>query len=158
VDEADIEGYDVQMTSASQFTPWLSLSGGILIGVAASILLLLNGRVAGISGITGGLILPEKGDATWRVLFIGGLLLGGVVAARLFPALLHDGLLRSAPVLVLAGVLVGFGTRLSNGCTSGHGLYGLSRFSRRSFVAVVIFMGTGALTVAAVNGLFGGSP
>jgi uncharacterized membrane protein YedE/YeeE len=142
----------------AHFTPWLSLSGGILLGLAASLLLLLNGRVAGISGICAGLFLPEKGDLSWRLLFVGGLLLGGLATALLHPAALHNGLVRSVPALLLAGLLVGGGARLANGCTSGHGLCGLSRLSPRSFVAVATFIATGSATVALVNRVWGGSP
>lgn len=141
----------------SHFTPLASLAGGVLIGLAASALLLLNGRVAGISGITAGLLGFERGDSGWRAAFVGGLACGGLLLAWLAPASVHDGLLRSAPAIAAAGFLVGFGARLSNGCTSGHGLCGLSRLSPRSFVAVATFMVTGAATVFAVNHWFGGA-
>ncbi len=143
---------------STHFTPWLSLCGGLLLGVAGSLLLLLNGRVAGISGIVAGLLVPEKSDLPWRLLFVLGLVLGGTLTALFHPAALHNGLVRSTPALLLAGLLVGSGTRLANGCTSGHGLCGLSRLSPRSFVAVATFIATGSATVALVNKVWGGSP
>jgi uncharacterized membrane protein YedE/YeeE len=141
----------------SHFTPWLSLFGGALIGVASALLLLFNGRVAGISGICAGLLPPERGDAGWRINFVLGLLLSGVAAALIHPEALQAGIVRSGPALALGGFLVGSGAKVANGCTSGHGLCGLSRFSLRSFVAVTTFIATGALTVALVNRLWGGT-
>ena len=132
------------------FTPWTSLLGGIAIGIAAAMLVLLNGRVAGISGIAGGLLSPVRGDIGWRVAFIAGLLVAPAVyqlAARL-PAPTIDA---GYPVLVLAGVLVGVGTRYGSGCTSGHGVCGLSRLSPRSLAATVSFMLAGFATVFVVR-------
>jgi len=130
------------------FTPVASLLGGALIGLSASALLVLNGRVAGISGIVGGIVQPRRGEVAWRVAFFSGLLLGGVIVARLVPGSIapRQG---TAPMalIALAGLLVGFGTQLSGGCTSGHGVCGVSRLSTRSIVAVVTFMTTGALAV-----------
>ncbi|HUB09859.1 MAG TPA: YeeE/YedE thiosulfate transporter family protein [Myxococcales bacterium] len=140
----------------AHFTPFASLAGGTLIGLAAAALLLVNGRVAGISGIAAGLLGPERGDAAWRAAFLGGLAVGGLLVATLLPGAAHDGLVRSAPAIAAAGFLVGLGARLANGCTSGHGLCGLSRLSPRSLAAVVCFIGTGAATVFAVNHWFGG--
>jgi uncharacterized membrane protein YedE/YeeE len=133
-------------------TPVASLVGGALIGLSASALLLLAGRVAGISGIVGGLLLPRRGELGWRVAFVGGLLVGGLLVAWLVPGSIVP---RKGPapvwLLAVAGLLVGFGTQLAGGCTSGHGVCGLSRFSRRSLVAVVTFMVTGGLAVYLVR-------
>lgn len=127
---------------------WLrGLAGGGLIGLAAAALLLFNGRVAGISGILGGLLIhPQPGDRRWRLWFLAGLLLGPLLAAALSLAAPVDLPTRWLPVL-LAGLLVGFGTRLANGCTSGHGVCGLARGSPRSLAATATFMGSGFLTV-----------
>ena len=136
------------------FTPWASLLGGIAIGTAAAMLVLLNGRIAGVSGILGGLIGPYRGDSAWRFTFIGGLLFAPAVfqlAARL-PAPTIDA---GYPVLVLAGVLVGVGTRYGSGCTSGHGVCGLSRLSPRSLAATAAFMAAGFATVFVVRHLIG---
>ncbi|MHB8420554.1 MAG: YeeE/YedE family protein [Myxococcales bacterium] len=140
----------------AHFTPLASLEGGLLIGLAASALLLVNGRVAGISGIVAGLLGPERGDALWRAAFVAGLLAGGLLVAALLPGAAHSGLVRSAPAIAAAGFLVGTGARLANGCTSGHGLCGLSRLSPRSLVAVLTFIATGAATVFAVGHFWGG--
>lgn len=138
------------------FTPLAALIGGVLIGLASAGLLLLNGRIAGISGICAGLLGGEEGEELWRAFFVAGLLGGGALVAWKLPGALHSTLVRSAPALVAAGLLVGVGARLANGCTSGHGLSGLSRLSPRSFVAVLTFIAAGAATVFAVRHLFGG--
>jgi uncharacterized protein len=134
------------------FTPWRSLAGGILLGIATSMFLLLNGRVLGISGIASGLLRPERGDALWRVLFLAGLLAAPFVLGAIYPL--------PAPrfdtgwaTLVVAGLLVGWGTRLGSGCTSGHGICGLARLSPRSLVATLCFMATGFATVFVVRHL-----
>ena len=133
-----------------QFTPGSALAGGLLIGLAASLCMLLNGRIAGISGILGGLLKPVAGDTVWRLAFILGLVaapvLFGLVATLPKPQI--DG---SFGVLVLAGLLVGFGTRLGSGCTSGHGVCGLARGSLRSAVATAAFMSTGFASVYIVR-------
>lgn len=139
------------------FTPIRSLIGGLLIGVSASVLLLFNGRIAGISGILGGIVIPKPGEVAWRLCFLAGLLIGGLVAARLAPAAFGAAPRASWAAIAVAGFLVGFGTRLSNGCTSGHGVCGLSRLSKRSIVATMTFMGAGALTVWAIRHLAGGA-
>lgn len=139
------------------FTPWLSLSGGLLIGLSATMMLLLLGRVAGISGIVAGFISGERTDLAWRGAFVGGLLLGGVVAADLKPEAVTMTLDRSWWALALAGLLVGFGSRLGSGCTSGHGVCGMARASRRSIVATITFMTTGVATACLVAAVFGGS-
>lgn len=128
------------------FTPWSSLLGGVLIGAAAAMFALLNGRIAGISGVLGSLLTPVRGDVGWRVAFIAGLV-GAPVLYALFsevPAVQIDA---SYGALVAAGLLVGIGTRYGSGCTSGHGVCGLSRLSLRSLVATATFMATGFLTV-----------
>lgn len=137
-------------------TPFASLTGGALIGLAASLLLLGDGRIAGISGIVGGLLDPGAGDRAWRLLFVAGLLVGGLGLRVVDPALLRMDLDRSAGALVASGLLVGFGTALGNGCTSGHGVCGLSRGSRRSFVATLTFMATGLLVATLVAHMLGG--
>jgi uncharacterized protein len=134
----------------------MALAGGALIGIAASALLLFSGRVAGISGILGGLLSKAPKDGPWRLAFIGGLLVGGLLLAILWPGTFHSPTGRTLLMVAAAGVLVGFGTRLGNGCTSGHGICGLSRFSGRSLVATLTFMGTGFATATLVGILSGG--
>lgn len=135
----------------------LSLLGGILIGLSASLLLLFNGRVAGISGITAGLLTPTSGDFNWRAAFIGGLVLGGILLAVFLPRALGAPVVSGAGVTVLAGLLVGFGTRLGGGCTSGHGICGVARGAARSMVATAIFVATGVVTVFVMRHLLGGA-
>jgi len=139
------------------FTPLASLIGGMLIGLSASMLLLFNGKIAGISGIIAGTLSPAKNDTLWRIVFVAGLLVGGFLLRLLSPQTFVIGITRSWSALVVAGLLVGFGTRLGNGCTSGHGVCGLSRFSQRSLIATVTFIATGALTVYIINHLLGGA-
>ena len=141
----------------THFTPLASLLGGALIGLAASALLLLRGRVAGIVGIVGGIVRPEPGEVAWRVLFVAGLFTGGLALALVRPDLVASKLDRSTALLVAAGLLVGFGARMGGGCTSGHGVCGLSRLSLRSLVAVVTFMTTGAIAAFVVGHLLGGA-
>lgn len=133
-----------------------ALSGGLLIGAAAALLLLANGRIAGISGIAGGLLRRPDGDTGWRVAFLLGLLAGPLLLTLLQGHPPQVTILASTPVLILAGLLVGFGTRLGSGCTSGHGVCGLARLSPRSIAAVCTFMVTAAATVFAVRHLAGG--
>jgi len=119
-----------------------ALVGGVLIGTAASLLLLTHGRIAGISGIVGGLLSPATKDRGWRYAFVGGLLAAGLVAGLVAPSATGG----ASPALAIAGgLLVGYGARRGSGCTSGHGVCGLSRLSRRSLVAVATFMTTGAI-------------
>jgi uncharacterized membrane protein YedE/YeeE len=134
-----------------------SLLGGLLIGASASILLLFNGRIAGISGILGGVVIPKAGDVAWRLRFLAGMLIGGLAAARFWPSAFGDARQASWAAVAVAGFLVGFGTRLGNGCTSGHGVCGLSRLSQRSLVATVTFMAAGALTVFLTRHVLGGA-
>ena len=131
------------------FTPWTSLGGGILLGIASAMFVLLNGRILGISGILGGLLAPRMGDIGWRFAFLLGMgaapmVFGAVMPPELLPAVRIDA---SEPVIALAGVLVGLGTRYGSGCTSGHGVCGLSRLSPRSLVATLSFMAAGFATV-----------
>ena len=139
------------------FTPISSLLGGVLIGLAASILLLCNGRVAGISGILGGALNPAPGDTLWRLMFLLGLLTTGAAAVLLRPQAFLAAPTRSLFVLTLAGFLVGYGARLGNGCTSGHGVCGVGRLSPRSLVATATFIAAGAITVFIVQHLLGGA-
>ncbi len=139
------------------FTPIPSLVGGALIGLSASLLLLFHGRVAGISGIVAGVLRPKQGEVAWRLLFVLGLVVGGVVMFALRPAAFAMTITRSPLALIAAGLLVGFGTRLGSGCTSGHGVCGISRLSARSLVATLTFIATGALVVLVVNRMFGGA-
>lgn len=136
------------------FTPIASLFGGALIGASASVLLALNGRVAGISGILGGLLSGERADRAWRSAFLVGLLSAGAFLALAFPGALRSS---SSPlplgITIGAGLLVGFGTQLGGGCTSGHGVCGISRLSKRSLVATMTFMVTGALAAFLVQHL-----
>jgi uncharacterized protein len=139
-------------------TPYLlALAGGGLIGLSASMMLLLNGRIAGISGIVGGALKLPAGDLDWRLLFVLGLLTGGAVLFALDPGFFTIGIDRSVGAVIAAGLLVGVGVRLGNGCTSGHGVCGLSRFSPRSLVATLTFMGTGAAMAFVVTQFFGGA-
>ena len=135
------------------FTPWSSLLGGLLIGVAAAMFALLNGRIAGISGVLGSLLTPVQGDVGWRAAFIAGLV-GAPVLYALFTDLPAVQIDASYGALVAAGLLVGIGTRYGSGCTSGHGVCGLSRLSLRSLVATATFMGAGFLTVFVLRHLF----
>jgi uncharacterized protein len=133
------------------FTPIASLFGGMLIGLSASAMLLLDGKVAGISGILAGVLKPIRSDTLWRICFLGGLLAGGLLLRILLPSAFDFGIIRPLPLLITAGLLVGFGTRLGSGCTSGHGVCGVSRLSPRSLVATVTFIVAGALAVYLVN-------
>ena len=138
----------------SQFTPGAALAGGLLIGLAAALFVLLNGRIAGISGVLGGLLRPQRRDIAWRVAFIGGLIAAPSLY-RLFAALPVPQIEAGTGWLVAAGLLVGMGTRYGAGCTSGHGVCGLSRLSPRSVVATLAFMGAGFATVFVVRHLLG---
>lgn len=132
------------------FTPWRSLAGGALIGLAAAILIVANGRIAGISGIVGGLLRPARNDWGWRLAFVIGLLAAPTVYALVAP-LPVPRIEAGTAVLVIAGLLVGFGTRLGSGCTSGHGVCGLARMSPRSLAATLGFMAAGFATVFLVR-------
>jgi uncharacterized protein len=134
----------------SAFTPYASLAGGAVIGLAAAVLVLFNGRIAGISGVLGGLLKPLRGDIGWRLAFVGGLVAAPVVYA-LFAAVPAPHFPASWGAVVLAGILVGVGTRYGSGCTSGHGVCGLSRLAPRSLVATLTFMAAGFATVLVVR-------
>lgn len=134
----------------------LPLLGGVLLGAGAALLLLFNGRIAGISGITAGLLTPSKADTAWRAAFVGGLAVGGVVLALVRPESFGPPVISGIGTTLAAGLLVGFGTRLGSGCTSGHGVCGLARGARRSLVATLTFMAAGALTVFVTRHVLGG--
>ncbi|MEG0002952.1 MAG: YeeE/YedE family protein [Comamonas sp.] len=138
----------------SSFTPWSALAGGALIGIAAAMLVLLNGRIAGISGILGGLFKPANGDIAWRVAFVLGLV-GAPLVYAVFSDFPRPEIDAGTGALVLAGLLVGIGTRYGSGCTSGHGVCGLSRLSPRSLAATLAFMGAGFVTVYVARHLLG---
>lgn len=139
----------------THFTPWTALAGGILLGIASAAFILVNGRVLGISGILGGLLMPKRSDASWRVFFLLGLLLAPATLSLLSPGLISAPRIEADHVaIVAAGLLVGLGTRYGSGCTSGHGVCGLSRLSPRSLVATLAFMASGFAMVYAVRHLF----
>lgn len=138
------------------FTPLSSLAGGILIGLSATGMLALLGQVAGVSGICGGLLAGDFRAGWWRAAFVAGLLAGGALLAATRPDAFAMTLERSVGALVAAGFLVGFGSRLGSGCTSGHGICGIARGSARSIAATLTFMTTGALTALLVTQVFGG--
>lgn len=138
----------------NNFTPWASLAGGVIIGIAAAMFALLNGRIAGISGVLGGLLKPVKGDVSWRLAFVLGLVFAPAVYL-LFGALPAPQIDAGWGALVLAGLLVGVGTRYGSGCTSGHGVCGLSRMSPRSLAATLAFMAAGFVTVFVVRHVLG---
>ncbi|WP_440112182.1 YeeE/YedE family protein [Acidovorax sp. BL-A-41-H1] len=134
----------------TNFTPWAALAGGVLLGLASALFVLLNGRILGISGIVGGLLRPRTGDVGWRISFVLGMLAAPALywlLAGPVPARIDAGW----GMVVLAGLLVGAGTRYGSGCTSGHGVCGLSRMSPRSLVATLAFMGAGFATVFLVR-------
>lgn len=138
----------------SEFTPWSALGGGVLIGIGVSVLLLFNGRIAGISGIIGGLASAARSDRGWRLSFLAGLLIAPLIWALLrFPIMVNVDV--GWIGLVVAGLLVGYGTRLGSGCTSGHGVCGLARLSSRSLAATLAFMAAGFVTVYLARHLLG---
>lgn len=136
----------------THFTPWTSLSGGVLIGISAALFILFNGRIAGISGILGGLLHPLRNDTLWRIAFLAGIVVAPVLYRMLapLPSVQVDA---DTATLIVAGLLVGIGTRYGSGCTSGHGVCGISRLSPRSLVATVGFMAAGFATVFVVQKL-----
>ncbi len=140
----------------SSFTPLMSLAGGALIGLSAAILLIANGRIAGISGIYGSAITGGSGPWPWRWLFLAGLITGGALLFGLMPESFAVTTDRPLWAIAVAGLIVGVGTRYGSGCTSGHGVCGVSRLSRRSLVATAVFLTTGGITVALAR-LFGGA-
>jgi uncharacterized protein len=142
----------------NDFTPLPALLGGALIGLAASLLLLTHGKVAGISGLYGGLLRRGTSDRAFRFWFLAGLILAGAAVRLVFPAAFATTWSAALPVTLAAGLIVGFGTQLGNGCTSGHGVCGISRLSVRSLVATGTFMATGFVTVFVTRHLLGGGP
>ena len=136
----------------NHFTPWSALAGGILLGLAASLFILVNGRVLGVSGIVGGLLTPRSGDAAWRLAFVLGMVLAPSVYSLMAVPVLAT-VDAGWATLIVAGLLVGVGTRYGAGCTSGHGVCGLSRLSPRSLVATLAFMGAGFAMVFVVRHL-----
>ncbi len=138
------------------FTPVSSLTGGLLIGGAGGLLLLLNGRIAGISGILGEALSAPRGELVWRLAFIAGLVAGPLVVQAVLQRPIAVRIEASVPMLIAAGLLVGLGTRIGGGCTSGHGVCGIGRLSRRSIVATLSFLGAGAASVFVVRHLIGG--
>jgi hypothetical protein len=139
----------------ANFTPLSAAIGGGLIGLASVLLMLLTGRIAGISGILGGLLNPRSGEIGWRIAFIAGLILAPLMAGLIGHGMRPPQMPASWTVIVGAGLLVGFGTRLAGGCTSGHGICGISRLSARSIAATVIFMAVAIATVALTRHAFG---
>jgi len=138
----------------TSFTPGPALAGGILLGIAASLYILFNGRILGISGIVGGLLQAKKSDWLWRLSFILGLLTAPLWAKYVFQISVHTVIDANYITLLIAGVLVGFGARYGSGCTSGHGICGLSRLSPRSLIATISFMACGFLIVYVMRHLF----
>ena len=134
----------------------MAMLGGVLIGLSSSVLLLMNGRIAGISGILAGALRPVAGEWAWRLWFLAGLLCGGLLIYAAAPGAMAVQVHRSWPLLALGGVLVGFGSRLGSGCTSGHGVCGISRLSLRSWVATGVFTAAGAVTVFVLGHLLVG--
>lgn len=139
------------MISITQTDVINSLLGGLLIGVAVSVMLLFNGRVTGISGIINGILAPEKGDTLWRIFFVGGLLIGGFWFQLIQPASMKNLIATNDSTLLIAGLLVGFGTVMGSGCTSGHGVCGFSRLSPRSFIATLAFITAGIASVGLIK-------
>ena len=141
----------------NDFTPIAALMGGALIGLASSLIFLTHGKVAGISGIYGGLFRRGTSDRAFRLVFIAGLVVAGALVRVFFPAAFTTSWSATLPVALAAGLLVGFGTQLGNGCTSGHGVCGISRLSVRSLIATATFIGTGMATVFVVRHVMGGT-
>lgn len=130
----------------ASFTPWTALAGGLMLGLASALFILVNGRILGISGIVGGLLRPRAGDTSWRLSFVLGLFVAPLLYG-VSTGLPQARVEASWVTVILAGVLVGLGTRIGSGCTSGHGVCGLSRLSPRSLIATLTFMGAGFVTV-----------
>ncbi len=141
------------MIDWSHFTPWSAISGGVLLGIASALFILANGRILGISGIVGGLLPPKLGDTGWRIAFLAGMFAAPWVFLLLAPAdfISVPRIQANTITTVVAGLLVGIGTRYASGCTSGHGVCGLSRLSPRSLVATLSFMGAGFGTVLIIR-------
>lgn len=142
------------MSSLAHFSSWTSLAGGLLIGLAVAILIIFNGRIAGISGIVGGLFKPTKNEMAWRWAFILGLIIAPIVYG-LLTAMPEVEVSASYWQLIFAGLLVGIGTRYASGCTSGHGICGIARLSRRSIIATLLFMASGMAVVYVMRHVIG---
>jgi uncharacterized membrane protein YedE/YeeE len=142
------------MSTFAHFSPWTSLAGGLMIGVAVSILIVFNGRIAGISGIVGSLLKPSKNEMAWRWAFILGLIIAPIIYG-LLTAMPEVEVSASHWQLILAGLLVGIGTRYASGCTSGHGICGIARLSRRSIAATLLFMASGMAVVYVMRHVIG---
>jgi uncharacterized membrane protein YedE/YeeE len=140
----------------ANFTPLSAAIGGVLIGLSAVLLMLLTGRIAGISGIFGGLLNLRGEDKGWRIAFIAGLILAPIIAGAVGYGMAQPKLPANWVIIVVAGLLVGFGTRLGGGCTSGHGICGIGRLSMRSIAATIVFMATAVITVAVTHHVLGG--
>jgi len=138
------------------FNPGMSLLGGLLIGTASALFILANGRIAGISGILGGLLRPTSGDVIWRVAFLLGLIVAPAVLSPFIVTVIPT-IDAGSTTLIIAGLLVGIGTRYGGGCTSGHGICGMARFSLRSVVATMIFMAGAAVSVFILRHIIGGA-
>jgi uncharacterized membrane protein YedE/YeeE len=137
------------------FTPIPAFAGGMLIGLSAALLLLFNGRIAGISGILSGVFTLTAGDRAWRLMFLSGILIAGFAYQLLLPGSFSDRPDFPAYLLLAGGFIVGFGTRMGGGCTSGHGVCGIGRLSKRSFVATVVFMCAGGISVYVTRHIIG---
>jgi uncharacterized membrane protein YedE/YeeE len=138
------------------FTPYMSFSGGVLIGLAAVALLYFNGRIAGLSGIVNGVLRPKQGDVAWRVVFIAGLLTGALLIRLFHPEAMQIRIDVSLPAIIAGGLLVGLGTRIGNGCTSGHGVCGVGRLAPRSIVASLVFVAAAVATTYVLRHVLGG--
>ena len=137
------------------FTPYTAFSGGILIGLSVTIMLFFNGRITGVSGIIAGLLTPKTGEWLWRLVFLIGMIAGSTFFVYLYPETFIPRTGFPTSLLVIGGLLVGFGTKLGSGCTSGHGICGIAQLSPRSIVATVIFMLSGAITVFIMRHIIG---
>ena len=140
----------------ANFTPISAAIGGLLIGVSAVLLMMFTGRIAGISGIFSGLLNLRGEDKGWRIAFVAGLVLAPIIAGRVGYGMAPPVLTSNWLLIVMAGLLVGFGTRLGGGCTSGHGICGIGRLSPRSIAATIVFMTTAVITVAVTHHVLGG--
>jgi len=142
---------------ATPFTPIAGIAGGVLIGLASALLLVTDGRVAGVSGIFSRALVPTRGDFAWRLAFLLGLLIGAALTIRATHDVHGFAITPSSPLVIAGGLLVGFGTTLGNGCTSGHGVCGIARGSRRSFAATAAFMAAGVATMFVLRHLMSGA-
>jgi hypothetical protein len=150
-----VEPHGKETAAMHNLTPLSGLSGGALIGLATAALMLLTGRIAGVSGIFGGLLALRPGDQAWRIAFVAGLIAAPLIAALAGAPLPRPAITSNLALAAIGGLLVGFGSRLGSGCTSGHGVCGFARLSARSIAATMIFMGTAVVTVAIVRHGFG---